>query len=120
MRRPALAGLHGCRRGGTVRAMTEQAGRADDQRPVVIRIGNEELIVRRRYEVASIVHDLLIAVWFVVGSVLFFSPETETVGTWLFLLGSIELLIRPIIRLSRRVHLRRFSGDGPTEAAHDF
>jgi len=80
--------------------MTEQAGRADDQRPVVIRIGNEELIVRRRYEVASIVNDLLIAVWFVV--------------------GSIELLIRPIIRLSRRVHLRRFSGDGPTEAAHDF
>lgn len=93
---------------------------AEDRGPLYIRIGDEELVIRRRYEVASIVNDLLIAVWFVIGSVLFFSPDTETAGTWLFLIGSVELLIRPLIRLRRRVHLQRFQARGPVEASHDF
>jgi hypothetical protein len=75
--------------------------------PLVLRIGHEELFIRKCYEVLSIINDILIAVWFIVGSALFFSEETTTLGTWLFLLGSIELGIRPIIRLSRHLHLRR-------------
>lgn len=76
-------------------------------RPLVVTIGNKELMLRRRYEVLSISNDILVAVWFVVGSILFFSPETTEAGTWFFLLGSIELLIRPAIRLSRNVHMGR-------------
>lgn len=93
---------------------------ADDRGSLHFRIGNEELLIRRRYEVASIVNDLLIALWFVIGSVLFFSPSTEHAGTWLFLIGSIELMIRPLIRLRRRVHLRRFRPDAALEASNDF
>ena len=66
-----------------------------------------ELVLRRRYETISILNDLLIAVWFIVGSILFFSDSTATAGTWLFLIGSVQLAIRPTIRLVRRTHLVR-------------
>jgi hypothetical protein len=82
--------------------------------PLTFHIGRDELIIRQRYEVASIANDILIALWFIIGSVLFFSAATTTAGTWCFLVGSIELLIRPVIRLARRVHLTRIAG--PTAA----
>lgn len=94
--------------------------RPDERGAVLIRFGHEELVVRQRYEVASIVNDLLIAVWFVVGSVLFFFESTTVAGTWLFLLGSVQLLTRPVIRLRRRVHLRRLQPQAPAETARDF
>ncbi len=86
---------------------------------IELRIGHEEIVLRRRYEVASIANDLLIAVWFVIGSILFFSPDTARTGTWLFLIGSVQLMIRPAIRLSRRIHVQRVSG-APPETSGDF
>lgn len=90
-----------------------------DDHSLHLRIGGEELIVRHRYESASIANDILIGLWFVVGSVLFFNPSTETVGITLFLLGSLQMLARPMIRLARRVHLRRI-GSADAETARDF
>lgn len=87
--------------------------RADDDRPIRIKLGREELLIRQRYEVVSIVNDLMIALWFIAGSVMFFSAAWTTTGTWLFLLGSVQLLIRPVIRLSRHVHLQRVRGMAP-------
>ena len=84
-----------------------------------IHIGHEELVIRGRYETVSIINDLLIAVWFIVGSVLFFSTSTTTAGTWLFLIGSVQLLIRPVIRLARRIHITRI-GQAAGETARDF
>lgn len=75
--------------------------------PLVYKLGREELVIRRRYEVLSIVNDILVGLWFLVGSILFFSESTTYVGTWFFVIGSVELLIRPVIRFSRRVHLQR-------------
>ncbi|MHC1558300.1 YrhK family protein [Actinomycetospora sp. C-140] len=75
--------------------------------PLLLAISPRERTIRERYELASIVNDILIAVWFLVGSVLFFSPETTFAGTWLFVLGSVELLVRPMIRLARWLHLER-------------
>jgi len=46
--------------------------------------------------------------------------STTTAGTWLFLLGSIQLMVRPVIRLARRVHLRRFGDGAPQDATGDF
>lgn len=72
-----------------------------------LRVGHDELVIRNRYEVLSILDDVLIAVFFIVGSLLFFSTSTETAGVWLFLLGSLAMLMRPLLQLSRRVHLKR-------------
>ncbi len=76
--------------------------------PLVLRIGRDELVIRHRYEVLSIINDILIGLLFLVGSVFFFTPEFTHAGTWLFVLGSIDMLIRPVIRLSRRLHLGRY------------
>ena len=67
--------------------------------------GNHELIIRNRYEFYYNVNDVLIAVWFIIGSILFFWKETETIATWFFLIGSIELLIRPLMRIAKEIHL---------------
>ncbi|MBR7742449.1 YrhK family protein [Phycicoccus sp. BSK3Z-2] len=84
----------------------------------------EELVIRDRYETVSIVNDLLVAIWFLVGSILFFSADTTYAGTWLFVVGSAQLMLRPSIRLSRRVHLkrhhRRHGRTGPVETSQDF
>lgn len=95
--------------------------RSGPESTVVFHIGHDELVVRQRYEALSIVNDLLIGLWFVVGSILFFSDSTVFWGTCLFLAGSVQMVIRPAIRISRRVHLqrihpRRGTGDG----AYDF
>ena len=82
------------------------------QHPLTFHIGHEELIIRKRYEALSIGNDVLIALWFLVGSVLFFWTATTTAATWCFVLGSVEFLVRPAIRLARLVHLRRIGGSG--------
>ena len=87
---------------------------------LLLHIGREELVIRQRYEVLSIVNDLLIALWFLIGSVLFFWESTLVAGTWLFVLGSLQLAIRPVIRLHRRVLLRRVVSGTPAETARDF
>jgi hypothetical protein len=88
--------------------------------PWIRRIGHGELLLRHRYEMASIVNDMLIAVWFIIGSLLFFDSATTTAGVWMFLLGSIELAIRPAIRLIRHVHLRHVQPGAPHDSDQDF
>lgn len=100
--------------------------RPAERRSLTVRIGRHELIIRQRYEVASIINDIFIALWFIVGSVLFFSEQESTAGTWCFLFGSIELLIRPAIRLLRHIHLLRLDtaaggrGDYAEEGDQDY
>ncbi|MCW4457010.1 YrhK family protein [Microbacterium sp. MPKO10] len=88
---------------------------------LVIRLGPEEIVIRKRYETLSILNDILIGLWFIVGSFLFFSEATSYAATWLFVIGSVEMLIRPLIRFARHVHLRRFHpGDAEAVAANDY
>lgn len=75
--------------------------------PITIKIGRDEIVIRRRYEFASIANDFLIGLLFLIGSVMFLEPRTEQIGTWLFIIGSFQLLIRPTIRLASHVHLQR-------------
>jgi hypothetical protein len=89
------------------------AARAEPHPPSPIRfhVGHEELVIRKRYEMLSVANDLLIGVWFLVGSFFFLSPTLTRTGTWLFVLGSVEMLVRPAIRFARGLHLRRFDPD---------
>jgi hypothetical protein len=86
---------------------------------LTLHIGHDEIVVRRRYEALSIANDVLIALWFLVGSVLFFWESTTVAATWCFLLGSIEFLARPAIRLARLFHIRRFDGSN-LDSTGDF
>ncbi len=91
----------------------------NDDNAVELRIGHEELVIRNRYEALSIGNDVLIAVWFLAGSILFFWESTMTAGTWCFVLGSAQFLLRPAIRLARLMHLRRI-GSSPVGPSGDF
>lgn len=96
-----------------------------EHRLLTVHIGHHELVIRRRYEVVSICNDILIAAWFIAGSIMFFYSSMMVPGTWCFLIGSIELLIRPAIRLTRLVHIRSIQGQGgsggtSSETAMDF
>ncbi|WP_017974801.1 YrhK family protein [Actinopolyspora halophila] len=102
---------------------TGSSGSAGDNTgTTVVHIGHDELVIRQRYEVVSIINDLLIGLWFVLGSAFLLDDALDTASTWLFVVGSVELLIRPTIRLARRVHLARFRSNTPgtADAAHDF
>lgn len=89
-----------------------------------VHVGDRELLIRDRYETASMVNDTLIAIEFFVGSLYFFAPD-HAPGVWLFVIGSAQLAVRPVIRLSRRITLRRIAARrgavGRThESAEDF
>lgn len=78
-----------------------------EDRPIELRLGREELVIRRRYETASIFNDFLIAIWFLVGSVFFLYPALEKAGIWLFIIGSAQFLVRPLLRLAHRLSIQR-------------
>lgn len=75
--------------------------------PLTLKLGHEELIIRRRYEMISITNDFFIAIWFLLGSVLFLFPEYERAAIWMFIIGSFQFLIRPTIRLLSHIHVKR-------------
>lgn len=74
---------------------------------VDISLGRYEFFFQKKYTVLNTVNDFLIGVWFFIGSFFFFSKALQDIGTWLFVLGSLQLLIRPTIRLIHDFHLRK-------------
>jgi len=90
--------------------MTDRATDQQDN-PLTLPLGNEQLVIRRRYEVLSIINDFLIAIWFLLGSILFLFPEYEKTAIVFFIIGSAQFLVRPSIRLLSHLHLQRRGAD---------
>ena len=93
---------------------------AEGASSLTIRIGPQELVIRRRYEAGSIVNDVLIGLWFLIGSVFFFFDSLTRAGTVLFVIGSVEMLIRPVVRLARHLHIQRLHRGSAGVGAADF
>ncbi|MBD3815392.1 MAG: YrhK family protein [Halothiobacillus sp.] len=72
-----------------------------------IRFGRDELIIQNRHETAILFNDFLIALWFILGSAFFLVPSLVGAGAWVFLIASIQFLIRPAMGLLRNIHLKR-------------
>lgn len=68
-------------------------------------LGREHIIVQRRYEAVGAINDLLIAIWFLIGSFFFLSNSLVERGTWLFIVGSLQLLIKPALKLISLIHV---------------
>ncbi|WP_051899112.1 YrhK family protein [Sciscionella sediminilitoris] len=82
---------------------------------IIIRFGRHRLHIIDVFETLSIINDALIAIEFLIGSIFFFGPDHDP-GVWLFVVGSIQLAVRPALRLSRRLTLRRMGRR--TEGVH--
>ena len=87
---------------------------------ITLTLGNEEITLRQRYELISIINEIGIALFFTVGSVAFYFEELFNLGVTLFVIGSVQLGIRPAIRFARRVQLTKLTKGMPHEVARDF
>ncbi|WP_158737208.1 YrhK family protein [Alteribacillus sp. YIM 98480] len=75
----------------------------------------------KRYKVISTVNDLSTGIWFTLGSILFlFTPPIQTAGNICFILGSLQLLARPIIRIIHDSEVKKFQSlkENETEYYH--
>ncbi len=72
-------------------------------------IGKKHIVIQRRYEALGAFNDLLIAAWFLIGSFFFLNESLIESGTWLFIVGSAQLIIKPLIKLLSLVHVSRAS-----------
>ena len=70
-------------------------------------IGNDHIVIQRRYEALGAFNDLLIAIWFLIGSFFFLNDSLVESGTWLFIVGSAQLIIKPFIQLTSLIHVSR-------------
>lgn len=67
---------------------------------------HRERRVHELYEWLHILNDALSSLFFVIGSAFFFYASMQEYGTWLFLIGSTQMLIGPMIRIANKLHLR--------------
>ena len=58
------------------------------------------------YEWAHILNDLISSLFFLIGSIFFLYQDLETAGTFLFIAGSLQMLIGPAIRTANKLHVR--------------
>ena len=78
-----------------------------DSKKLDVDIGQDHIVIQRRYDALGAFNDLLIAVWFLIGSFFFLKESLMTDGTWLFIAGSAQLLIKPLIKLISLIHVGR-------------
>jgi hypothetical protein len=66
-----------------------------------------EKAIKRFYDWLSIANDIMVGLEFVIGSIFFLPSEAKysTLGVYLFIIGSTQLLIRPMISIARRIHI---------------
>lgn len=80
---------------------------ANEEHAINKELKRYELFFKKRYKVLYTVNDLIIGALFLVGSFFFFYDQLKSAGIWLFVIGSLLLLIRPTIRLIHDFHYRK-------------
>lgn len=103
-----------------VKATDESGPDEGGGEPITLTLGNEEIVLRQRFELYSILNEIGIAIFFTVGGVAFYFHELYNFGVTLFVIGSVQLGIRPAIRFARRTQLRKVTRGMPHEVARDF
>lgn len=58
------------------------------------------------YEWLHILNDLFIGIYFLVGSIFFLYPHLEQAGIWLFIVGSGQMLVGPLLRTLNKFYAR--------------
>ncbi|GEN86188.1 YrhK family protein [Oceanobacillus sojae] len=64
-----------------------------------------ELKVTSIYKLLYQINDVILGLVFLMGSIMFFKDSTMFAGTVLFVIGSIQMLIRPVISIVHDFHL---------------
>lgn len=88
-------------------------------------VGSFGVFFNKRYHLFAIINDLTLGIWFTIGSVLFLFHQTQTIGTVFFILGSVQLLGRPILKLLHGFFIRKENekeqkGNTPSEVIEEL
>jgi hypothetical protein len=76
---------------------------------------HEERRVYGRYEKLYTLNDFFAALYFLVGSIMFFYESLMVPATWCFTLGSVHFLLRPTIQVARDFHIAQLPLPGDDE-----
>ncbi|MFD1887327.1 YrhK family protein [Paenibacillus wenxiniae] len=78
--------------------------RRPDSYQLAIEFKRRRIVTSNRYEMISVLNDIITTICFLVGSYFFFHKETET-GTIMFIIGNANTLFRAILSLIRKIHV---------------
>jgi len=67
---------------------------------------SREYRINEVYEWLHILNDLFIGVYFLVGSIFFLYPDQKVAGIWLFIIGSGQMLMGPVLRTLNKLYAR--------------
>lgn len=73
-----------------------------------LQVGRFEVFFKQQYTILYNLNDVLMGLWFFIGSICFYWESTKTLGVTLFVLGSAQMIIRPLIRIIHRIHFQRY------------
>jgi len=79
----------------------------DNKNEFDLDIGQRHIVIQRRYEALGALNDLFIAIWFLIGSFFFLNDALVESGTWLFIVGSAQLIIKPLLKLLSLIHVSK-------------
>ncbi|WP_394218277.1 YrhK family protein [Halobacillus trueperi] len=85
--------------------------KSDKQKYIDLHVGKHDIFFKKTYDILYTINDVLLGLWFLIGSIFFYFEHLKTWGVTLFVLGSIQMLIRPTIRLVHYFHMRKVYGD---------
>lgn len=80
-----------------------------------LQLGKIEVAFNKRYRFISLLNDLTLGLEFLIGSILFLFESTKSMGHILFIIGSIQLLGRPIIKIMHAFYISRHPRDDLNE-----
>lgn len=69
-----------------------------------LNLHHRRIVIHNRYEWLHIFNDGLQALEFLIGSILFYFASLENLALAFFVIGSAQMAIRPIIRISQKIH----------------
>ncbi|ASK60812.1 hypothetical protein CFK37_00620 [Virgibacillus phasianinus] len=88
----------------------------DENKFLDVQLGTYEVSFSKKYRFLALMNDFTLGLEFLIGSVLFLFESTQTGGTILFIIGSAQLLARPIIKIMHAFYFSRVTKKTMDEA----
>ncbi|MCG1029076.1 YrhK family protein [Virgibacillus halodenitrificans] len=65
---------------------------------------------KKIYQLLYTLNDFLLGLWFLIGSIFFYFEPLKTWGVTLFVIASLQFVLKPTIRLIHEIDAKRYYG----------
>lgn len=87
----------------------------DNQKNVEVQIGKHIIFFNKHYKYIFIINELVLGIEFVVGSAFFFFESLKTAGIILFIVGSAQMFLRPVLKIFHAISLKKVNQSDPDD-----